>query len=78
MSRIASCTNSSDSGRRAGPAHQPHPLRRETGGGARLVCSPRMAAERVVATQIVRYYGHFGDHDQPFDEFTLVEPLIAD
>jgi len=37
-----------------------------------------MAAERVVATQIVRDYGHHRDHDQPFDEFTLVEPLIAD
>jgi predicted alpha/beta hydrolase family esterase len=37
----------------------------------------RAMFDRLGGTQIVRNDGHFGDYDQPFDEFPLVERLIV-
>lgn len=36
----------------------------------------RAMFERLGGTQIVRDDGHFGDHNQPYDEFPLVDRLI--
>jgi uncharacterized protein len=37
----------------------------------------RVLFERLGGTQIVRDDGHFGDYDQPYPEFPLVDRLIA-
>ena len=37
----------------------------------------RAMFDRLGGTQIVRNDGHFGDYGQPFDEFPLLERLIA-
>jgi len=37
----------------------------------------RAMFDRLGGTQIVRNDGHFGDYNQPFDEFPLVERLIV-
>ncbi|MDG4773373.1 alpha/beta fold hydrolase [Solwaraspora sp. WMMD792] len=37
----------------------------------------RAMFERLGGTQIVRNDGHFGDHDQPYERFELVDRLIA-
>jgi len=36
----------------------------------------RAMFDRLGGTQIVRNDGHFGDYDQPFDEFPLLERLV--
>lgn len=37
----------------------------------------RLMLEKLGGTQIVRDEGHFGDHDQPYDTFELVDRLIV-
>ena len=36
----------------------------------------RAMFERLGGTQIVRDDGHFGDHDQPYERFELLDRLI--
>jgi hypothetical protein len=75
-------------GRRPAAAHKNSPSRRSRSASschadamrsASLTTSTTAAAAAVFhlgGTQIVRNDGHFGDYDQPYDTFPLLDRLI--